>query len=250
MAQVEQASNGKSGGEGKATSAPQTPARRSLFGFARRSLVDRPGQAGQAANGAKPKRGQSFQFFFGLILFMVGSQVLLYLLTWLGGALHATAALQSTLAPRNQGVFLLSGLSWFEFFWFALVALLYYALIKTKILPTDPFGSKARARAQAAQRTSSGSGQRGSSGAGGGKSATVPTVNVRPVTRADRRAAAQERAAREAAAAAKNAKRTKSGQTSATQTVKEPSARQGEYDAEYERARAAQRQMRRREAKR
>lgn len=247
MAQVERASNGKSGDEGKASSAPQTPARRGLFGFGRQSLVDRPGQNGQAANGAKPKRGQSFQFFFGLILFMVGSQVLLYLLSWLGNVLHATNALQSPLAPRSQGVFLLSGLSWFEFFWFALVALLYYALIKTKILPTDPFGSKARARQQAAQGSSARS---ASAGSGGGKTSAVPTVNVRPVTRADRRAAAQERAAREAAAAAKNAKRTKSGQTSAPQAVQDAAARQGEYDAEYERAKAAQRQMRRRGAKR
>jgi hypothetical protein len=160
MAQVEKATNGKSGGDGSTGSAGPAPARRGLFGLVRQSLIDRPGQNGQQSTGAKPKRGQTFQFFFGLILFMLGSQVLLTVLSVVGGALHAEAFLQSSLAPRSQGVLLLSGLTWFELFWFALVALLYYALIKTKLLPTDPFGSKARAREQAAQRGSTRSGER------------------------------------------------------------------------------------------
>lgn len=246
MAQVEKATNGKSGGDGSTGSAGPAPARRGLFGLVRQSLVDRSGQNGQQSTGAKPKRGQTFQFFFGLILFMLGSQVLLTVLSVVGGALHAEAFLQSTLAPRSQGVLLLSGLTWFELFWFALVALLYYALIKTKLLPTDPFGSKARAREQAAQRGSTRSTASGASG----KTSTMTTVNVRPVTRADRRAVAQERAAQEAAAAAKNAKRTKSGQTAAPLVAADSVARSGDYDAEYERAKAAQRQMRRRGAKR
>ncbi len=247
MAQVERSTNGTSNGDGpkgKSGGTAPVPARQGLLSRVRGTLVNR---SGQGANGTQPKRGQTFQFFFGLILFMLGSQVLLTVLSFLGSALHAQAFLSSTLAPKNQGILLLSGLSWFELFWFALVALFYYALVKTKLLPTDPFGTKARARDQAAQRSSTRS---TASKAGGSRANTVTTVNVRPVTRADRRAAAQERAAQEAAAAAKNTKRAKSGQATVTQTQPQPAARSGEFDSAYERARAAQRQMRRRVAKR
>jgi|SRR5579884_701794 len=253
MAQVESksttAGSARNGGDGRTPSSDPTGARKSFFaGFGRRSLVDRPTANGGGAASAQPrKRSGMFQFAIGLILFMVGSQVLLYLLAALGDAFHATAFLQSSIAPRNQGVLLLSGLTWFMLFWFVLVALLYYVLIKTKLIPQDPMGVKAKARDQASGRGGASSAR----GANGSKSsAAIPTVNVRPPTRADRRAAAQERAAREAAAAAKSKK--KAGQAvAAAKSEPEPGrVVSGEYDAEYERIKTALRQQRRRGAKR
>ncbi|MEO7000409.1 MAG: hypothetical protein ABI068_01220, partial [Ktedonobacterales bacterium] len=168
--------------------------------------------------------------------------------------------LENTVFPR-QSVPQMAWLSWFQLIYFAVILVFWVVLLRFKIIPRDPFGT----RAQAQTRMSGGS-------ASGGKKAApadqIPGIGVR-----------RPRAARRHATTATPAKaqgieshpatprrsllamdwlpgkaRSAASQPAAPATaVKAPApqvAISSGHDATYERVKAAQRQRRRHSAKR
>lgn len=107
-----------------------------------------------AANGAKagaatrPKSGTS-RFFFGMLVFLLGSQLLATGLSLLDGAVFHGSLQGTTVAAHS--VPLLGGLSWFLLLYMAITIGFWALLYRFKIIPRDPFGMKAQATARAAQ---------------------------------------------------------------------------------------------------
>jgi hypothetical protein len=197
----------------------------------------------------------------GLLVFLIGVQVIQTLLIVIANRFNLVPFMSSTLVKR-PGVFLLSGMRWFDLIFLALLAAFYFLLLRYNIIPRDPFGARARAQAARVQ-TRTGS--------------TAPTVNVVPKTRADRRYAANvsgTNAATKGPAKATSTKPTpavkaaptkvsaktaaqpsvkasaKAGQTGTKGKAAQAPAAPVSYDTEYARVKAAQRIQRRRTAKR
>ena len=248
---------GKAGGSTPASEAP--PAWRGIFDLNRwrSALVNRPAAStpggGDTAQ-RKPRSGR-FSFLIGLLIFLVGIQVIQTLLIVVANQLHLVPFMGSTLAPPRRNIFLLSGMRWFDLIYLTLVAVFYFLLLRYNIIPRDPFGARSRALAARTPRTA----------------ATTSTVNVTPKTRADRRFAASVAAAKtttktttKTTAQPSSAKMTTKATPAKTTASAKTPAKAGQtgakgkaapaasvsYDAEYARVKAAQRVQRRRTTKR
>jgi hypothetical protein len=131
----------------------QTPAQGGMQAL--RGWVQRLGFAGgSAANGAagsqKP-RSRTWQFIFGMIIFVVGSQLAAYVLFFLNAQFNL--GLNSIqLIPAS--VPLIGGMTPFLLLYLALVIGLWVLLYRFNIIPKDPFGAKAAAEARARERAS------------------------------------------------------------------------------------------------
>jgi hypothetical protein len=254
---------GKTSGSGSASG--PTPAWRGIFDLNRwRSVLVSRQAASAPAGGAgtqrKPRSG-GFRFAMGLLVFLIGVQVIQTLLIVIANQFHLVSFMSSTLV-KQPGVFLLSGMRWFDLIFLALLAAFYFLLLRYNIIPRAPFGARARAQAGRVQ-TRTGS--------------ATATVNVTPKTRADRRYAASvatTNTAPKAAAKPATAKPTtavkaaptkvnaktavqapvkaaaKAGQTGTKGKAAQAPAEPVSYDTEYARVKAAQRLQRRRTAKR
>lgn len=216
-------------------------------------LVNRPSASATARDATSPPKPRSglFRFAMGLLIFLVGIQIIQTLLIVIANQFHLVTFLSSTLV-KQRGVFLLSGMRWFDLFFLVIVAAFYFLLIRYNVIPRDPFGTRgtrARAQAGAQSRTATG----------------TPTINVSPKTRADRRYAASVAATKSAAkaptkalekpstaktASGKVSVQAKTGQTSAKAKAAQTTARSVNSDMEYARVKAAQRLQRRRATKR
>lgn len=233
------------------------------------------------ANGAtqtkRPSSGMG-GFLKGWLLLVVGMyvlQILLYIVdanffhSWL--ELHYVAG-SGPGGTKPGSAFLLGGTTWYLLIFVALFALLYYVLVKFKILPKDLFGSRSQAQANARAAREARDARNGSASA----PASPPPLpsGVNPYanhTRAARREA-QRRATAAVVAAAAQPKRGLFGRakpqqstalaaSAATSSTKKP-AREVESssasattaaspgDSHYQRVRAGQRQRKRRAAKR
>lgn len=216
------------------------------------------------------------KFVMGLIVFMLGAELLLYGLTYADSALHL--GLQGTVFPVKS-VPQMSWLNWFQLIYFAAILVFWIVLLRFNIIPRDPFGAKAQAQARAA------SGRGGATGANGKKATPaeqIPGIGIHKPRAARRR----EVATATATAATKVESRPASGwrsllpsglrstkarsagsQTAAPTTTAAQVAKAAPgkvapsrvaasvapvsgHDAAYERVKAAQRQQRRRSAKR
>lgn len=225
----------------KAKATPATPARSPA---SRPGWMERLGLRGGAATQQRKPSSGIFKFMFGLIVFVVGSQLLAFVLFFLDGLVGRRL---STLEIFPPSVPLIGGMTLYLLVYFLLVVGLWYVLYKTNIIPRDPFGVKTRAAEQARV-------------AGGARGAAATPGSGKPRTRAERRRLAGETAATDAAKSS-----TKSSAKHATRAPAKPvpakaapagangkaaKALAPSHDAEYERVRAADRQRRRRAAKR
>lgn len=185
----------------------------------KQSLLGRVGNAflsPRARSASRQKTGTG-RFFMGMLILMIGSQVLFYVEAVVFTALHINQ--NAHLWAGN--VPLLGGLTPFLLVYLVLIAALWYGLYRFKIIPRDPFGVKAQqaARANATTATSS-----------------IPGVRK---TRSDRRQAAIAASSTPAKGNAKTAK-------AAPETEITPR----EHDATYQQVREMQKARRRREVKR
>ena len=269
------AANGASGANGTNGSSTRR-------GFSLSSLSGlfgpRPASATNGANGASQTRRPSTgmgSFLKGWLLLVVGMyvlQILLYIVdanffhSWL--ELHYIAG-SGPGGTKPGSAFLLGGTTWYLLIFVALFALLYYVLVKFKILPKDLFGSRSQAQANARAAREARDARNGSTTA----SVSPPPLPSGVNPYADRSRAARRDAQRRAAAAAEAAaaqpKRGLFGRAKPQPTVapaasastKKP-ARELESsavaaktaanagDSHYQRVRAGQRQRKRRAAKR
>jgi hypothetical protein len=224
------------------TSPPTSAPRRNLLSWLRPPLTDAP-TGNASANGRPPRRtlGQTFKSFFGIILWFVASQFILYGLYFLDSAMHG--GLQNThFAPPNTP--LLGGITPFLLLYGGGVIGLWFLLIRLNIIPRDFFGGRAQAEARARRQAAAAS--TASSGA-----STGPRK-----TRAQRRYSETQAVAKAQAntkggkSSAKPAARTGSnGGAKASDSAKAPAATSGTHDIEYDQVRSADR-LRRRRAKR
>lgn len=221
----------------KAKATPATPARSPA---SRPGWMERLGLRGGAATQQRKPSSGIFKFMFGLIVFVVGSQLLAFVLFFLDGLVGRRL---STLEIFPPSVPLIGGMTLYLLVYFLLVVGLWYVLYKTNIIPRDPFGVKTRAAEQARA-------------AGGARGTAATPGSGKPRTRAERRRLASETAAAEAAkSSAKNATRAPAKPVAAKAAPARANGKAAQapapgHDAEYERVRAADRQRRRRAAKR
>lgn len=202
------------------------------------ALAPRPAPAG-AAVGSRPPRGGMMRFFIGMMVFVIGAQFLAYVLYFFDSKLKF-ALTRTRLAPPKTPIF--GGLTLFLVAYILLIVGFYMALTRFGIIPRDPFGAKAQARARTQQRT------------------TAATVSARPGTtrtRADRRQSPAVATGAKSGSGARSGKGASGaaqakGISSARQGTPRvrPSAVSGSSDEAYERVRAAERARRRRVAKR
>jgi hypothetical protein len=139
------------------------PAAQPTGGQSLRNLMQRLGLAGQstASGGANAQRPRSrvWQFLFGMILFVVGSQLAAYVLFFLD-AQFRLGLNTVVLVPSN--VPLIGGITPFLVLYLAVVILIWVLLYRFNIIPKDPFGAKAAAEARARERAGAAAGTRGS----------------------------------------------------------------------------------------
>ncbi|HEV8192472.1 MAG TPA: hypothetical protein VGP82_13480 [Ktedonobacterales bacterium] len=212
MAQTTQRDSAK-----KPAGETQTPVQggmQSLRGFAQRlGFAGRDATSGSASS--QRPRSRTWQFIFGMIIFVVGSQLAAYVLFFLNAQFNL--GLNSIeLIPTS--VPLIGGMTPFLLLYLASVIGLWVLLYRFNIIPKDPFGAKAAAAARARERTS------------------VSTVSHR--TRAERRRATTS-------TAKSSAKTQPEPRRVATVSHGDEAS-----DEAYERMKAAQRARRRRAAKR
>lgn len=177
------------------------------------SRVNRP-QAANGANGAaRPaQKGTWRRILIGMFVFIVAAQVFEYLLLFLDQKLFGLSLEKHAIAPAS--VPLLGGMNQFTFIYLLFILLLYIGLLRFNVLPS---GKDLRnQRAQASTTTTS----------------TTSSVASR---------SARKRAARQSSATASH---------SASTTSRIKSGQAGDHDDAYDRVKAAQRQRRRREARR
>ena len=196
------------------------------------------------ANGRPRTGGAIFKSFFGILIWFVASQLIMYLLIVLDSALKKPGELPpleaTRLFPPNTP--LLGWVTPFLLIYGVVVIGLWFLLIRFNLIPRDFFG----ARAQAEQRARRQGGTAASNGA---------TTGPRK-TRAQRRYSDAHVQA-QAQANAKSAKGGKNGAKPAAKPVaktsnapKASSASAGSHDEEYDVVRSADRLRRRRESKR
>lgn len=185
-----------------------------------RGLAQRLGFTGQAtttgAAGTQKPRSRIWQFVFGMIIFVVGSQLAAYLLFFLNEQFNLGL---NTIVLIPTSVPLVGGMTPFLLLYLSLVILLWVLLYRFNIIPKDPFGAKAAADARARER------------------ATVSTSSYR--TRSERRRAAATTTVKSSAKAQVEPRRL------ATVSHGDDAS-----DEAYERVKAAQRARRRRATKR
>lgn len=232
MARTAQDAHGKAGAQPDTAATPAakgaetTPARSvwasrlSRVGSALAPRAARTGttatRSASSAPGARP-RGSTMRFFVGMLLFVIGSQVVFYIEAFAVQKFApglATARIWSPNAP------LVGGLTPYLLIYFLLVVGLWYGLYRSNIIPKDVFGMRAQRAARDASTT---------------------TVGVTHRTRAERRQAAAALQAKDAA---------KSGSSARRAVVAPPAQPDRPYDAIHERVRAQQRARRRHDARR
>lgn len=177
------------------------------------SRVNRP-QAANGANGAaRPaQKGVWRRILIGMFVFIVAAQVFEYLLLFVDQKFFNLSLEKHAIA--SPSVPLLGGMNQFTFIYLLFILLLYIGLLRFNVLPS---GKDLRnQRAQATTTTTS----------------TTSSVASR---------SARKRAARQSSTAATH---------STTTTSRVKSGQAGNHDDAYDRVKAAQRQRRRREAKR
>lgn len=173
--------------------------------------------AATGAAGTQKPRSKIWQFVFGMIIFVVGSQLAAYVLFFLNTQFNLGLN-DTVLIPT--GVPLVGGMTPFLLLYLLFVILLWVLLYRFNIIPKDPFGAKAAAAARAQERT------------------TVSTSAHR--TRSERR-----RTATGATTAKSSAKTPVESRRLATVSHGDDAS-----DEAYERVKAAQRARRRRSTKR
>ncbi|HEU5348879.1 MAG TPA: hypothetical protein VFU63_09750 [Ktedonobacterales bacterium] len=221
-----------------ASSARQSnsPAPRSTWrSWLRPPLTNAPGPDG------KPRQrlgGTIFKSFFGILIWFVASQFIMYGLLVLDSALTKPGGkppLQTTyLLPPNTP--LLGWITPFLILYGGAVIGLWFLLIRFKLIPRDFFGARAQAEARARRQA--------------GSSTTAGASTGPHKTRAQRRRAevqAQSNAKNNGKGSAKGGGKPAA---KATDSQKDVSAATGTHDDEYDRVRAAERLRRRRESKR
>lgn len=151
MAQTTQSDPAK-----KSTAAPPaTPTALQTGMHALRNVGQRLGFGAQPATtnaaGAQKPRSKIWQFVFGMIIFVVGSQLAAYVLFFLNAQFNL--GLNNTeLIPA--GVPLIGGMTPFLLLYLLFVILLWVVLYRFNIIPKDPFGAKAAAEARSRERAS------------------------------------------------------------------------------------------------
>ncbi len=234
--------NGAAGTPG--TAAPH----RSIFDLSRfaPSRVSRPatqdGTRTGGQNGAQPAQERPKMFgglgklLFGYLIFLVVAQYAIPLaLSFADSTLHLNLGAHVT-ADHNAPF--LGGLTWYFALYILLTLGVLLVLLRFNIIPRDPLGSRARLDAQRQARLNA-------------AASTTPGGSGRSRTRAARRKASSSAVAAAATppAGRKGAKAEPAAMTSAPRVV--PKARDGgTHDDAYERVKAAQRQARRRAARR
>lgn len=191
------------------------------------SILGRLGTIGGSIGGAltssrarsaeRPKSGAG-RFFLGMLILMIGSQVLFYVEAVVFVALHLSQ--QAHIWPASTPI--LGGLTPFLLIYLLLIIALWYGLYRFKIIPRDPFGVKSQQTARA------------------NASASATSIPGTRKTRADRRHATVVASTTPTKGGAKPAK---------PMTVVE-AAPPREHDATYQQVRAMQKNRRRREVKR
>jgi len=220
-----------------------------------------------APAGAASLRG-SGKFVMGLIIFMLGAELLLYGLTLADAKFKL--GLQNTVFP-SKSVPQMAWLSWFQLLYFGAILIFWVLLLRFNIIPRDPFGTKAQAQARA------NAGRGGANRATGAKTTPaqqIPGIGERK-PRAARRYATTRASAVTTAAPAKAESRPASAWRSLLPSALQPAKARSAgsqpapsevatstratpakvvvssgHDAAYERVKAAQRQQRRRSSKR
>ncbi len=213
MAQTTEREQTKSSeaGDAKTTGTPRPGLAQRLL----RPLASLPSAArnagtasGQQGTAKRNSMGGTFKFFLGMIIFLVAAQFFGTILSGLNQNNHW--GLERPLAPK--GTFLLAGLSPLLIVYFGIAVAIWALLYYFKIIPKDPFGTKAAAQARADRAAAATSTQAGGRSRAQRRQSTTTTV--------------------------------KGGSTTARVVVNR------EHDDAYERVRAAQRAKRRRGAKR
>lgn len=205
-----------------------------------------------SANGQRPAKATTGmgRFLFGFLILMLLAQVMQIGISLLNVNMHLN--LERPFGDSSTPIIGGLHLSYLAVLYIVLLFGLYILLLRLKIIPSDPLGSKARmqANARAAQESRP-------SGTTTRSASSATAVNLQPRTRAARREttrAAEAAAAAKAAAAASKKKgwgRTSAKAKSAPPPVSTKIAQPaGSHDDAYERVRAEQRLRRRREAKR
>lgn len=205
----------------------------------RTPLTDAPSADG------KPRRrsgGAIFKSFFGILIWFVASQFIMYGLLLLDSALTKPGErppLETLhLLPPNTP--LLGWITPFLLLYGGAVIGLWVLLIRFNLIPRDFFGARAQAEARARRQ------------AGGSTTATGATTGPRK-TRAQRRhveAQARTQAETKGGKSSASAKSPVKSTAKANDTKNGASVSSGNHDEEYERVREAERLRRRRQAKR
>lgn len=193
------------------------------------SMLTRPAPAAKA--GAQSRGGMT-RFFFGMLILMIGSQVLYYLEALAFTKMGPSAA-SAHLWPASVPV--LGGLTPFLLIYFLLIALLWFGLYRFNIIPRDPFGVKAQSAARANATTTA---------------TSAPGVRK---TRADRRHAAVATTTTTGKGSVKVKDTNANATTSTPRVAPVTSVRTGipgGSDKAYEQVRSMQKTRKRREVKR
>lgn len=227
-------------------STPTSPAPwRNWLSRLRSPVTNAPGPDGQPRQRVG---GTLFKSFFGILIWFVASQLIMYGLILLDGALTKPGQLpplESTrLLPPNTP--LLGWMTPFLLLYGGAVIGLWFLLIRFNLIPRDFFGGRAQARAQAQERARRQS--------GGGASATSGASTGPRKTRAQRRYAETQTQAN----VKSNGKTSGNRKTAAKPAAKPATTKSAKVndtaasanDHEYDRVRSADRQRRRRESKR
>lgn len=220
-------------------SAPKTPPtspapRRNWLSRLRPPLTNAP-----TADG-KPQRagGTIFKSFFGILLWFLASQIIMYGLLYLDGALTKPGGkppLETTrLFPANTP--LLGALTPFLLIYGVAVIGLWFLFIRFKLIPRDFFGARAQAQERARRQA-------------GGTAAAGASTGPRK-TRAQRRHAETQVQTNAKGNGKSAAKAVAKPATKASDSQKVVNAASGTNDREYDQVRSADRLRRRREAKR
>lgn len=185
-----------------------------------KSLTDSAATRGSGASGQPRMRSGMGKLLTGTLVFLVAMyafQILLFFVAGRFPGLHLELPVAASNVP------LLGGIRRFDFLFIIVMAGIYFTLVRFNIIPRDPFGVKAQRQTARTDAT--------------------PARTNRPLTAAERKRAARVHhttttssapSARRVAAAART----------------EPDELEGPNDSEYERVKAAQRQRRRRAARR
>jgi hypothetical protein len=236
MAQTKERPPSEAKSPAKATPPNASAPRPSWLSRLRGPLTNAP-----TANGRPRTGGAIFKSFFGILIWFVASQLIMYLLILLDSALKMPGELPpletTRLFPPNTP--LLGWVTPFLLIYGVVVIGLWFLLIRFNLIPRDFFGARAQAEQRARRQ-------------GGTTAANTASTGPRK-TRAQRRysdARAQEQAQANAKGGKNGAKPAAKPVARASDAPKASNVSAGSHDEEYDQVRSAERLRRRRESKR